>query len=112
MHSIISKHRNQQTLKDGLKTKKTCLKIQESTTITKKMFPVFCEIEERGSSESAGRRVGGGSSSRRRSRNSHFFSVNWCSRHDFPTPMSPAETRGKQRSEVGADSSLSCEDSV
>ena len=19
----------------------------------------------------------------------HFFSVNWCSRHDFPTPISP-----------------------
>lgn len=34
---------------------------------------------------------------RRRSRNSHFFSVNWCSRHDFPTPMSPAKTRGQHR---------------
>lgn len=22
--------------------------------------------------------------------NSHFFSVNWCRRHDFPTPISPA----------------------
>ena len=39
----------------------------------------------------------------RRRKDSHFFSVNWCSRHDFPTPISPGERRSKhRRSEVTA----------
>lgn len=27
----------------------------------------------------------------------HFFSVNWWSKHDFPTPMSPTKTKERER---------------
>lgn len=42
-----------------------------------------------------------------RKEDSHFFSVNWCSRQDFPTPMSPGERRRTQRSEVNTLPTLS-----